>query len=156
DLDGNCLAGPVTSINENKSFIARITQQGLVIRLSQIFDGFVRSIRPHASRHEVLYALMEGSRVWTTNQGTTTQEVQWTELAAGRPAGAAVSLAAGENDGLFLLMARAVASGVGTTPLFKWVSGQWTPQRCTGLPSGDPDFGKMVAHPDRADMLYVT
>lgn len=139
--------------------VVRVGADTVATVASQDFvaNGGVRVVAVRAADRNATYVATNDERVWTTSAaGTATAATLWTEIATDRPAGIFITDVAASPDGAaYVLVASPVTAGGTTTPLFRLSGGTWTPQPCTGLPTGGT-FGKIVADPLDAQWLYAS
>jgi hypothetical protein len=165
------------NIRVNRSFIIRVDQDGIAHQISQDFvpaaypgetQIWVRII-PHFTDPDYIVCATGSQRnwydkVWFTKTGSTaTASTSWFEVIGDKPEKANVNaIAITPNFGTYLLLAFPVeATGPGgksiTTPLFTLSEGSWVPQVCHNNPATtDFQYGKLVAHPKREDILFAS
>jgi hypothetical protein len=152
-------------LNPERSFVHRLRHDSSVLEISQDLaaDGHVWIVAASPSDPNILYCGMSEQRVYATNAGATAGPgTVWTPVATNQPAGMVwfgtalsdIDITPG-NEPFVLLNNQTTVGGV-TSPLFSLAGGTWTIQACTNVPATPFNFGKLVADPVLADVLYAS
>lgn len=154
------------SVVLQRQVVGRIDHNGQATQISQDFgQAGVNWVAASPIDANQLYCVSGNSgdqQVFHTGSGASANaSTVWSAMPAGSSVtGYDISTMTVDQAGtVYLLMLSAVATGSArsaATPLFRVDSGSWTPIACTGLPSGNYYYGRLIADPSTAGTLYAT